>query len=74
MAMRDILSAYEGAWSEVDAARRNAILRRTLDKKFIYCDPLICTEGHDQLSGYIGELQRTVPMVRLAAKPTATVS
>lgn len=65
MAMREIWSAYEGAWNEVDAARRSAILRQTLDEKFIYCDPLIRTEGHDQLSGYIGELQKAVPGVRI---------
>lgn len=65
MTLREIWSHYEGAWSESDPGKRDAILRKTLDEKFIYCDPLIRTESHDQLSGYIGELHKNVPGVRI---------
>src|SRR4051812_13587192 len=65
MSLRETWSAYEGAWSEADTKKRARILRQTLDAKFIYSDPLMRTEGHDELSGYIGELQKTVPGVRI---------
>ncbi len=65
MALRDIWADYEGAWAEIDPAKRAETLRRTLDGTFIYVDPQVRTEGHDQLSHYIGELQKTIPGMRV---------
>lgn len=65
MALRETWAAYEGAWNESDPGKRAAVLRRTLDETFIYSDPLMRTEGHGELSKYIGELQRTVPGLRI---------
>lgn len=65
MALRDIWSEYEGAWAETDPAKRAETLSRTLDGAFVYIDPHIHTEGHDELSHYIGELQKTIPGMRI---------
>lgn len=65
MTLRDIWAVYEGAWAEIDPGKRAEILRRTLDERFVYVDPQIRTEGHDQLSDYIGELQKTIPGMRI---------
>ncbi len=65
MSLRDIWAAYEGAWNETDVGRRAQLLRQTLDEGFIYSDPLTMTVGHEPLSSYIGELQKSVPGVRI---------
>lgn len=65
MTLRDIWADYEGAWAETDPGKRAETLRRTLDGTFVYIDPNIRAEGHDQLSDYIGELQKTIPGMRI---------
>jgi hypothetical protein len=65
MTLRDIWADYEGAWAETDPGKRAEALKRTLDGAFVYIDPNIRTEGHDQLSHYIGELQKTIPGLRI---------
>jgi hypothetical protein len=65
MALRDIWAEYEGAWAETDPGKRAETLGRTLDGTFVYVDPNIRTEGRDQLSHYIGELQKTIPGLRI---------
>ncbi len=65
MTLRDIWADYEGAWAETDPGKRAETLGRTLDGTFVYIDPNIRTEGHDQLSRYIGELQKTIPGLRV---------
>lgn len=65
MASRDVWSIYESAWGETNTDRRAKILHETLDKAFVYSDPLIRTEGLDQLSDYIGQVQGAVPGMRI---------
>jgi hypothetical protein len=65
MASREVWSVYESAWGETDTGRRAKILHETLDEAFVYSDPLIRTEGRDQLSDYIGRLQGAVPGMRI---------
>ncbi|WP_119275220.1 nuclear transport factor 2 family protein [Taklimakanibacter deserti] len=65
MALRETWAAYEEAWSESDPGRRATILRLTLDATFVYSDPVTRTESQDALSRYIGELQQTVPGLRI---------
>ena len=65
MALRDIWADYEGAWAEADPGKRAETLRRTLDGAFVYVDPNIRTDGQDQLSHYIGELQKSIPGLRI---------
>lgn len=65
MTLRDIWADYEGAWAETDPGKRGETLSRTLDGTFVYIDPNIRTQGHDQLSHYIGELQKTIPGLRI---------
>lgn len=65
MALREIWADYEAAWAETDPGKRADTLSRTLDSAFVYVDPNIRTEGQDQLSQYIGELQKTIPGMRI---------
>lgn len=71
MTLRDIWAVYEGAWAEADPGKRADILRRTLDERFVYVDPQIHTEGHNQLCDYIGELQKTIPGLCIITKTFA---
>lgn len=65
MALRDIWADYAGAWAETDPAKRVETLRRTVHGGFVYIDPHIRTDGHDQLSHYIGALQKSIPGMRI---------
>jgi len=65
MALRHVWSAYECAWSETDAERRDGIFSQTLDTSFIYSDPVIRTEGYGPLSDYIAQLQSKLPGMRI---------
>lgn len=66
--MREIWLIYEGAWNEIDPGKRKAILEKTLGRQFVYSDPLMRTEGLDQLSDYIGQTQLSVPGMRIATE------
>lgn len=71
MPLREIWADYESAWAETDPNKRSDALRRTLEGTFVYVDPNIRTEGHEQLSHYIGELQKNIPGMRVITKSFA---
>lgn len=71
MTLRDIWADYEGAWAETDPGKRAETLQRTLDGAFVYIDPNVRTDGHDQLSHYIGELQKSIPGLRVVTNSFA---
>ena len=52
---------YTAAWAQQDRAQRLKMLQQALNAHCTYCDPLVKTEGLDELSDYIDEFQTNTP-------------
>lgn len=55
---------YTKSWSEADQSKRIKLFEQCLSSDCVYTDPIIQASGYEQLSGYMAELQKTVPGVR----------
>lgn len=63
-AYRSTWEIYTLSWSETDASERLKLFEQSLSSDCIYTDPLIQTNGYEQLSGYMAELHKNVNGVR----------
>lgn len=61
---RSTWEIYTLSWSESDASERLKLFEQSLSPDCVYIDPLIQTNGYEQLSGYMIELHKMVPRVQ----------
>lgn len=59
--MQEIWEISVAAWSETDSKKRLALLRQAFSEQVIYTDPVIQTQGYEQLARYMDDLRKNIP-------------
>lgn len=54
---------YASAWSIQNEEQRLTTLATCVSDDCVYTDPLVRAEGHHHLSGYMAEIQKSIPAV-----------
>lgn len=65
MSIADSLAAYGAAWSESDAAKRDALLEQAWAEDGVYRDPMADVAGRAGLSAHIGGFLASQPGARI---------
>lgn len=61
---KDIVAQYLSTWNETDPTRRRALIRQHFAPAARYVDPLVASQGHDELHAIIGAVQAQFPKHR----------
>jgi hypothetical protein len=59
---------YASAWSIKNEEQRLNTLAKCVASDCVYTDPLVKAEGHHHLSGYMAEIQKSIPTVEFKKK------
>jgi len=58
---KEIWETYTASWKAVQAAEKRAIFEKCLDEKCQYNDPLVKTNGWEELAAYMLDFHQQIP-------------